>query len=148
MGFLKKKGYLISAIAGLVAVVLYLFLPALKLSIPGLGSETENGLNCMTGKDGGEFVIMMFIAVVAMVAGAVVAFLSANKEGDLFKYIAVACFVVGAIFCFLTKNFYMSANDIASEMKSFFDLGIGAILAGICSIVSAVAVILPKFLKD
>lgn len=146
MGFLKKKGYLISAIVGLVAVALYLFLPAMKMDYMGI-SDTENGLNCLTGNDGGEFVIMMLIAVVAMVAGAVVAFLSAKKEGDLFKYIAAACFVVGAILCFLTKNFYLSANDL-SAMKSLFDLGIGAILAGILSIVSAVAVILPKFLKD
>ena len=146
MNFLKKKGYLVAAIAGLVAVVLYLFLPAMKLDFMGV-TDTENGLNCMLGKDGGEFVLMMLVAVVAMVAGAVVSYLSANKEGDMFKYVAAACFVVGALLCFLTKNFYCSANDL-SEVKSMFDLGIGAILAGICSIVAAAAVIAPKFLKD
>ena len=146
MNFLKKKGYLVAAIAGLAALVFYLFLPAMKLDFMGV-TDTENGLNCMLGKDGGEFVFMMLVAVVAMVAGAVVSYLSVKKEGDLFKYIAAACFVVAALLCFLTKNFYCSANDL-SEVKSMFDLGIGAILAGICSLVAAAAVILPKFIKE
>ncbi len=146
MNFLKKKGYLVAAIAGLVALVFYLFLDAYKVEIMGY-SDSQNGLDAMLGKDGGEFVLMMLVAVAAMVAGAVISYLSASKEGDTFKYAAAACFVVAAILCFLTKNFVLSAND-ASSMKSMFDLGIGAILAGICSLVAAAAVIAPKFIKD
>ena len=146
MNFLKKKGYLVAAIAGLVALVFYLFLDAYKAEIMGY-SSSQNGLDAMLGKDGGEFVLMMLVAVAAMVAGAVISYLSASKEGDTFKYAAAACFAVAAILCFLTKNFVLSAND-ASAMKSYFDLGIGAILAGICSLVAAAAVIAPKFLKD
>ena len=145
MNFLKKKGYLVAAIAGLVAVVFYLFLPVAKIA-----GFSANGLDCMLGNgdsEGGKFVFMMLVAVALLVAGAVVSYLSANKEGDLFKYVAAACFVVGAIFCFMSKDFWCSANSLSS-VKSYYDLGIGAIFAGICSIVAAAAVIAPKFIKE
>ena len=146
MDILKRKGAFIAAIMGGMAVLLYLFLPALKA-----GDEGMNGWSLMTATgdmDGGEFVFMMLFTVLAMLAGVVAAYLSNNRDDDLFKYVAAACFIVSGFFCLMTKYFYCVAHGRIPFVTSYMKLDVGAICGILLSFASAGAVLAPKFLKD
>ena len=144
MKALKKWLPVVAAACAVLAMAMYMLLDAIKVDVAG----GKKGVTALFGRDGGKFVFMMLLAVLFAVAGAVLSALNFLKPGkDLFMYIATGCFVVAAILVFLTKNFYLSANDLTA-LKSYVDLGIGAILGGVLCILAAVAAILPKFLKD
>ena len=146
MDKIKKWLHLGAAIAGALALILGLFCPAVAIDFMGV-KDSENGLNCMLGKDGGEFVFMMLLTVllvVAAIACSVLAYL--KPENKLFALIAAACFAVAAIFYFSTKGFYLTAHD-AKEVADMFKLGIGSILAAILSILGAGAVAVPVILN-
>lgn len=146
MDKIKKWLPLGAAIAGGLALILGLFCPAVAIDFMGV-KETENGMNCMLGKDGGEFVFMMLLTVLLVVVAIVCSILAYVKaDNKLFALIAAACFAVAAIFYFSTKGFYLTAND-AKEVADMFKLGIGSILAGILSILGAGAVVCPVVLN-
>ena len=148
MKALKKWFPLISLVAGVLALVM-IFLPATKIEMLG-ESENYNGLKVAFGnKDAGfDFSILLTLAYLLPVVGGVLAFLGAKKGNKIFAYVAIACFVVGAIFLFCAVNFQQLAGvsgAVEKEAKKMFDLGIGAILAAIFSILGAVAVVLDTF---
>ena len=90
-------------------------------------------------------ILVTVVLAIASVALAVVCYLKGANE--MLRYVATAVMVVTAVFCFSSKGFIVTDMG-AKDYASMFDLGIGAILGGILFIVSAVATILPKFLKD
>ena len=143
----KVKKYLpwAAVVLAALAVVLFLFCDAVKAEFMGM-SDADNGLNITFGRNGNDFNIMSLITVLLAVAALVLSALYALKGNELMGIIAAACFVVAAIFFFCTKNFFLSAND-AKEAADMFKLAIGSILAGILSIVGAVAVAVPVVLK-
>ena len=120
MDILKRKGAFIAAIMGGMAVLLYLFLPALKA-----GDDGINGWSLMTATgemDGGEFVFMMLFTVLAMLAGVVTAYLSNSRADNLFKYVSVACFIVSGFFCLMTKYFYCVAYGVNQIVSTYMKL--------------------------
>ena len=148
MKALKKWFPLISLVAGVLALVM-IFHTAVKFEMMG-EAENYNGLTAAFGnKDKGfDFSILLTLAYVLPVAGGVLAFLGAKKGNKIMAYVAIACFVVGAIFLFCAVNFTQLAGvsgAIEKETKKLFDLGIGAILAAIFSLLGAVAVVLDTF---
>ena len=140
MDILKRKGAFIAAIMGGMAVLLYLFLPALKA-----GDDGINGWSLMTAtgeNDGGEFVFMMLFTVLIMLAGAVTAYLSNSRADNLFKYVSAACFIVSGFFCLMTKYFYCVAYGVNPFVATYMKLDVGAIAGILLSFASAGAVLM------
>ena len=146
MDILKRKGAFIAAIMGGMAVLLYLFLPALKA-----GDEGMNGWRLMTATgeiDGGEFVFMMLFTVLAMLAGAVTAYLSNSRADNLFKYVSAACFIVSGFFCLMTKYFFCVANGRNPFVITYMKLDVGAIAGILLSFASAGAVLMENRFEE
>ena len=146
MDILKRKGAFIAAIMGGMAVLLYLFLPALTAE-----NESVNGWSMMTatGKnDGGEFVFMMLFTVLAMLAGSVTAYLSNSRADNLFKYVSVACFIVSGFFCLMTKYFACAANGINPFFATSLKIDIGIIAGILLSFASAGAVLMENRFEE
>lgn len=138
---------LVALVVGIVAFVM-MFLDAIKITTDLViaknvttykGSEVAFGLKEKMGSL--EVTILNFnmvalIAFLLPVAGGVIGFLFKNK---LFTLIAFLCFVVGAIAMFAFGPIF--AIGVEGEVnQEFVSLGIGAILAGICSIIGALAI--------
>ena len=143
MKALKKWAPLAAIVATALALILYVFAPVLTMDMMGTTSKTSVWDSLKDEKV--PMIIVTVLLVIASVAMAVVNYLKNNEK---INYAAAAVMVVTAIFCFSSKAFILSDKDIPSAMAKYFDLGIGAILAGILLIVSAAAVMAPKFLKD
>ena len=143
MKALKKWAPLAAIVATALALILYVFAPVLTMDMMGMTSKTSVWDSL---KD--EKVPMIIVTVLLVIASVVMAVMNYLKNNEKINYAAAAVMVVTAIFCFSSKAFILSDQDIPSAMAKYFDLGIGAILAGILLIVSAAAVMAPKFLKD
>ncbi len=101
------------------------------------------------------FSVMNLLPVLFVVAGAVLAFLGKKKGNKIMNYVAIACFAVAAILFFCALNFVQPAKEMdvpkeyisewRDELKNVIDLGIGAIIAGIVSILGAAAVAVDTF---
>ncbi len=146
MDKIKKWLPLGAAVAGVLAVILFIACPALVIDA-GYGKADANGIEVM--KDG-EFVFMILLTLLvaaAAIACSVLSYLTGNK---LFALIAAACFAVAAIFFFSTEGFFLTANDWnkIDAAKEAYKLGFGSVIAAILSIVGAGAVALPVVLKD
>ncbi len=144
MDKVKKYLPLSAAIAGALALLLFVVCDAVVADLGWLGEMGVSGMDAMTD---GKFVFMMFLTILLVlgaIACSILAFL--KPENDLFAYIAAGCFIVAAIFCFSTKGFYLTANDM-KEVADGFKLGFGPVIAGIFSILSAGAVATPVVLK-
>lgn len=160
MKALKKYLPLIAAALGLIAVIM-IFCPAIA------GKETDssyNGLKAVfghsekvLGKKVGvlDFSFMNLLTYVLAIAGIVCSVLAyRNPKNKLMSLIATVCFAVAAIFFFCTIAFTAISDDMlmgglvkASDVKDGLELGIGAILGGVASILAAVASIAPVVLK-
>lgn len=153
----KVKKYLPIAamISAILAVILFLvcdvFVPVENSMVEaGKGFETTfgkkeefMGMKATIYKFNFMGLLTIILAIVAMVALAI----SVKKANKIAAIVSIACFVVAAIFFFCTKSFVLSAND-AKDMADAYKNGIGAILAGVLSLVSAAATAVPAFLKD
>lgn len=137
---LKKWAPLAAIIASALALVLYVFAPVIKHEIAGTATVWDS-----IKDDKIPMILVTVVLAIASVALAVVCYLKGANE--MLRYVAVAVMVVTAVFCFSSKGFIVTDMGM-KDYASMFDLGIGAILGGILFIVSAVATILPKFLKD
>ena len=133
-----------------LAVILYLFCPAIKAD--GItGDVTYSGLEVIFGKSSTvlgvkatilKFSFLLFLGFVFALAGLVITILPlCGVKCKLFPIIAIACFVVAAVFVFLSKNCCVLPNgDMGADG---YDLGIGAIIAGILYILAGCASALP-----
>lgn len=146
------------AVACAVVAVIMCALPFAKM-----GDETVSGFEAMFGyKESAMgmsvevfgFSVMNLLSVVLVVVAAVCAHLGKKKGNKIMNYVAIACFVVAAIFFFCAVNFLQMGkfykdmgmtSDLWKEMLKDLDLGIGAVLAGIVSLVGAAAVAVDTF---
>jgi len=141
----------ISAVLGIVAVVM-LFLPFLSAEALGK-TETVNGLSVIFGNEdkGLAFSFMNFLTLLLVLGGIALAVLSALKGNKLASYGATLCLLLAGIFFFCGLNFFTlvieegtpdkfvdGAYELAREL---YDLGVGAIIAGICSILAAISAV-------
>ncbi len=146
MDKIKKWLPLGAAVAGVLALILFLACNAIVVETP-FGDEGANGIEAM--KDG-EFVFMILLTILLVVAAVVCSVLAfLQPENKLFAIIAAACFALAAIFFFSTKGFFLTANDWnkIDAVKDAYKLGFGSVIGAILSVVGAGAVITPVVLK-
>ena len=146
MDKIKKFAPIGAALLGIIALFM-VFLPSIAPKI-GEASETINGFKTAFGSDdnGLKFSIMNCLGWAILVAGIACAVLSyMQPENKLFGYIAIAAFFVAGIFFFCTLAFtqFDVPKDYAKELKEYLELGAGAIIAGICSILAAICAAAP-----
>ena len=98
------------------------------------------------------FSVLNVLPLLLVVAGAVLAFLGKKNGNKIMNYVAIGCFAVAAILFFCAVNFAQMGSYLEGmpkeywkEMLKDFDLGIGAVLAGIVSLVGAAAVAVDTF---
>ena len=158
-----KKAQLFSfctiALAAL-ALILYMFLPAVKYDGPVGNDVTYSGMNVIFGKKESasifglvvegyafKFSFLLFLGFVFALGGIVITILPlVGVKCKLFPIIALALFVVAALFAFLSKNCCVCGNGDMG-LGEYWKLGIGAIIAGICYILAACTSALPIVLK-
>ena len=151
MDKIKKWLPLGAAIAGGLALILFIVCPALVFDFMGVKEADANvsGIMAIFGDKEKEYKASFWciLAVILLVVAVVCSILSYVKpENKLFARIAAACFAVAAIFLFSTKGFSLTAND-AKEAADMYKLGAGPIIAGILSILGAGAVVCPVVLN-
>lgn len=144
-----------------IALILYLFLPAIKYDAPIGDDITYSGINVIFGKKETasiagikiaegyvlKFSFLLFLGFIFAIAGIVITILPlAGVKVKLFPIIALALFVVAALFAFLSKACCVAGNGDMGAGDAW-QLGIGAIIAGICYICAAVTSALPVVLK-
>lgn len=140
MDKIKKFAPIGAALLGIIALFM-VFLPSVKVSFMGFEADW-NGFETAFGKeeDSFKFSIMNCLGWAILVAGIACAVLSyMQPENKLFGYVAIAALAVAGIFFFCTVGFC----NIEEEAKDMLDLGAGAIIAGICSILAAICAAAP-----
>ena len=163
--FLNLKSLLccVAVVLGLV-VAFMLFAPALKAETL-LGEDVIKGSEIAFGKKvkdaqyivASAYMLPLFLAL----AGTVLSVLALlGKGGKIVPVVAAVCFVGAAIVYFLpmqliTPEVGKLEGDAKSKhienfrkvIKESYELGAGAIVGGVLSILSAVAAAVPVFLK-
>ena len=155
------------AVACAVVAVIACALPFFKQVESG-AEATASGFTLMFGgnyvmKAGGMkmemekyfgFSVMNLLPLLLVVAGAVCAYLGKKNGNKIMNYVAIGCFAVAAIlfFCAVScaqMGSYFKDMSVTKEMwkesLKDVDLGIGAVLAGIVSLVGAAAVAVDTF---
>ncbi len=137
----------VAALLGLAAI--------LMLLAPGITAKSNlvdktssvSGFKVMFGGDGTDFNFMMFLSLIFAVVGILGAVLSFVLKGKLGGLLAIAGFLLAGIFFFCFRAFYpmgveggAEGLDVLEKLTGVkFTLGIGAILAGIFSLLAALA---------
>lgn len=155
---MAKKGVKTSQIVLLVAALLGI-VAILMLLAPGITSTTKvltkDVTSSSTGfelifatEDGMNFNIVMFLSFMFAVIGIVGAVLAFVLKGKIGNFIAMAAFLVAGIMFFLFRATYSvtvgedAYKIIEAAVKSGatkLSLGVGAIMAGILSILASLA---------
>ncbi len=157
----KKKisiALILSAVAALLGIVAIVMLaaPGITYTLEVLGKKSTTNysmaqLTFGTEKGGFAFSFMNFLPFLLVVVGIVLAALTALKGNKLTAIIAAVCFLAAGVLFFCCKQLIVfDTGDLSGEAKDLavkvakeaikeFKLGIGAILAGILSILSAIA---------
>ena len=156
-------GKILTCVAAVLALVAFFMMFAPAATMEGLLGKTEtlSGTDVTFGYEssgvkalGFSANIVTYILLVAGIACAVLAFL--GKGGNIVRIVAAACFVVAGVFFFCSiafASFYpemdggAAKDKLVEALKEKLSLGVGSIVGGILSILSAVAVALPIFLK-
>ncbi|MBQ9714068.1 MAG: hypothetical protein IJV83_05590 [Clostridia bacterium] len=147
----KIKKYLPLVAAGLAALAVILGL-ACDAVVYGKDTMFE------TGQSGWETVfpaevmamimVMPFLTFLLVIVGGIQSLKAYfDPENEKASYIATACFLVAGIFFFFFKLFFCNAADMSKDLKKEYDLGVGAIIGAICSLLAAVAAVLPIVMK-
>ena len=151
MDKVKKYLPLVATISGILAVVLFLFMDVFA----GAG-VAGNGLETTFGKKQDvfgfkvtifKFNFMGFVTILLALAAVIVSALANKKQNKVAIIVGAALFFVAAIFFFCTKSFVLSANNVDKAIADAYKNAGGAILAGILSIVGAVATATPIVLE-
>ena len=160
----KKVCSLASIVLGVVAIVM-LFLPAI---VVGDTEITYSGFSAIFGYTATEetflgdvstkvlnFSFMNFVTFLLVVAAVVCSVLAFVKGNKVMSFAAIACFVVAAVLFFFMPAFasvYSALDgalaDAAIEaVKETYQLGAGAIIAAVCSLLAAGVAVASLFLK-
>lgn len=138
----------------LVLAALFLFLPAVKVGVTGLGvtvwGDPVSGGHAMFGRtvEGiqvQKFNVGMFITFLLGLGAGAVAIVTYFKKNELLSYIALGLGALFFIFAFLSGVFFKGANGLGDGVK--IALQVGPILAGIFGILGAGAVAADVFVK-
>lgn len=139
---------LVAAVLGLIAAI-SLFLPAIVVGDNEfLGFTTAFGYE-KKGVEYLSFSFMNLLTYLLVIGGTVCAVLAYfKKENKLFAWISAVCFLVaGVLFFFMIPFASPTAMwKLLGGFKKLAELGYGAILAGVCSILGAAAVVVAKLL--
>lgn len=157
----KKKislALILSAVAALLGIVTIVMLAApgisYTLEVFGQKATTKYSMAQLTfgNKDGGfAFSFMNFLPFLLVIAGIALCVITALKGNKFTAFIAAVCFLAAGILFFCCKQLIVfdtgdltgdlkdAAVEIAKETIKEFKLGVGAILAGILSILAALA---------
>ena len=155
---------LAAAVFGVVAILM-LLMSGVGYTLKGAdeAEKVGTGFELMFGtQDGMKFNFMMFLPFLLVIVGIVGVVLSFLLKGKIGKFIALAAFAVAGIlfFCFsafMSMSFadqevlgkvVMTGSDLykASTELGSYSLGVGAILAGIFSLIAAAGAALGTFL--
>ena len=151
---------IISVVVGIISIVM-MFLPAISIKDT---ETTYTGWQTAFGYTEeslfGEAVIfnfslLLFIGFILLVAGVVLSiFHIVAPRSNFFALLAILCFVLAALCWFLQVQFLSVGDGFTvggilnpDLMKDYMQLGVGAILGGITSAISAVVCALPIFMK-
>ena len=147
MDKVKKYAPWAALALGVIAFIM-IFLPSVVAEFMG-ESESWNGFVTAFGneEEGFDFGFMNFLNWLILIGGVVCVFLGIKKpENKLFTYIAIAALFLAGIFFFCTvafTNLDGVSGDAVKEIKKYMELGAGAIIAGICSILGAICAATP-----
>lgn len=155
MKSLKKVAPLVAVLAAIVALVM-VFLPALVVE-----DETYNGIKAIFGHSEQVlgslkteilcFSIMNLLTYVLVIVGGFCAFLSAkNPKKTISSFLAAICLLAAGILFFFTVDFTVLGETLAQlgTAKDYgFELGVGAIIGGIVSIIGALFASVPAVSK-
>lgn len=123
----KKKVLRTSAlVSAALGLFFYLFAPVIK---NGNGATLSGMLN------------MGFVTILFAFAGVVIAWLAKDSKKDVAMWITAAIFLLTAIFCFCTEEF---AED---EFGGYAELSWGAVLGGICFLLSSIGLALSALVE-
>lgn len=142
---------LCAAVLGVIAIIM-LALPAVKVID---ADETYKGWDVVfgyiyTASAGGltvstevfKFSFMNLLTYLFVIVGIVCTVLNyLGKGGKYMNLIATVAFLIAGIFFFLTVAFSVPVSKLATteKLREQLELGAGAIIGGICSILAAVA---------
>ena len=146
----KSLFSIIAAVLGVVAVAM-LFLAAVKVPDTTILGATIEG-ECLTGLQVAfgyseeniqclSFSFMALLPWVLILLGIVASLLTSSKKGSkLLAIVSTVLFAAAAVLLFLMPGFMVFAESLAGiALKAFtWKLGIGAIIAGICSALASV----------
>jgi len=151
----KKKtknllGMLLPLAAAVLAVVAFcmMFVPAAQRVVKDTVLSSYTGAQVTFGYSEKDvailgFSFMNFVPYLLLLAGIAFSVLSLlGKLGKIAPIVAFACFLVAGILFFLAPQMMVYATeskDLADGLKEGLSLGAGAIVAGIMSILSALA---------
>lgn len=151
---IKKIVYGVSALFAVVAIIM-LAAPAITAKI---GSGAIKGAEVAFGseKNGLSFSFLYFLPYLLAVVGVVFTVLAAfGKLGKIAPIVAIVCYVVAAVLFFLpVQTFALKVPDGTSkeyvdqmkkQLAQAMNLGAGAIMAGIFSIVAAAGTAVSSF---
>ena len=163
----QSTGNLFTLIALLLSIasLIMLFLPAIKVidtDTAYTGLQVVFGYEEVTKVLGStittpilDFSFMNLLTYILVIAGAVLLIVNILGKGNsLTDLISIVVLIVAGILFFLTVNFTMPHLDeltskitTIEEVRENYELGIGAILGGIFSILAAVSLVLKKVVK-
>lgn len=146
----KSLFSIIAAVLGVVAVAM-LFLAAVKVPDTTILGATVEG-ECLTGLQVAfgyaeesvqclSFSFMALLPWALILVGIVTSALAASKKtAKLLAILSTVVFAAAAVLLFLMPSFMVFAETLAGvALKAFtWNLGIGAIIAGICSALAGV----------
>lgn len=85
-----------------------------------------------------EFSFGAFLAYLLPIAGIVLLCCAEKKNNKKFLYAAIVCFAVAAVLFFIAPSLMAFSSKLSKEeFEDYFSIGAGAIISGICSILSA-----------
>lgn len=157
----KKKisiALILSAVAALLGIVSLIMLaaPGISYTVELLGMKTTTTysmaqLTFGSEKGGFAFSFMNLLPFLLSAIGIVFCAITAIKGNKFTAFLAAVCFLAAGVLFFCCKQLIVfdtgdltgdlkdSAIEISKEVIKNFKLGIGAILAGILSILAAIA---------
>lgn len=86
-----------------------------------------------------KFSFMNFLPYLLLIGGIVLTVMNLKGGSGLFKIVSAACFVVAAVLFFMVVGNTVPNSDYVTgeELKEVFEMGAGAIIGAICSILAA-----------
>lgn len=141
---MKTKKILSFVAMGLIALAffVYMFAPVLEFDYSRY-SETMTVIDLLED-DAPSTICVTIVFIIACFIGALV---SALNDNNVVKYVFGGISILTAIFCFAAKEFILDDQEINSY-NSYFELGGGAVFAGLLLIAGAVLLFVSATMRE